>query len=190
VHLERIIPIPSTGQFTVALTRKAIDEVEGVAAEKQRYKTRREFWTQILAAAAQRMSLFQSTLPGTQSWIGASSGCRGVTFNFVAGRAYGRAEIYIDRGDKEQSDFVFDQLFAQKGAIETAFGGVLVWEKLDDKRANQIESEVEGNIFEASRWRAMIDFMVDAMARLEAAFRAPLSAIGQQLQDGTSRPVA
>jgi Domain of unknown function (DUF4268) len=67
---------------------------------------------------------------------------------------------------------------------------VLVWEKLDDKRANQIESEVEGNIFEASRWRAMIDFMVDAMARLEAAFRAPLSAIGQQLQDGTSRPVA
>jgi hypothetical protein len=105
-----------------------------------------------------------------------------VTYNFVAGKPYGRAEIYIHRGDKEQSDLIFDRLFEQKNAIETAFGGLPVWEMLHDKRANRIKAGVECNLFEPAQWPAMIDFMVNAMVRLEAAFPTPLSTVVQAPQ--------
>jgi hypothetical protein len=65
-----------------------------------------------------------------------------------ASRTYGRAEVYIDRGDGEQNTFVYNQLHAQKAAIEAAFGSELTWEPLEGRRACRIKSEMAGNIFD------------------------------------------
>ena len=105
-------------------------------------------------------------------------------FNFVAGKAYGRAELYIDRSDKEENKLIFDLLYAKKESIENAFGGALTWEQLEDRRACRIKCEMPGNIFDPDQWSTLIKFMTDAMVRMEKTFKEPLADINRQLQNG------
>jgi len=175
LNVEQIIPTKDVEQFMIGIADKALDEIEGVTEEKHRHKVRREFWAEVLRAMASKSSLYQNISPGPQGWIGAGSGVRGVGLNFAAGKSYGRAELYIDRGERDENKWIFDQLFAQKDIIEKTMGRELVWERLDDKRASRIECEKNGNVFEREQWPAMIDFMANAMVRLETSFKEPLA---------------
>ena len=182
LNIEQIIPTKDVEEFMIGIADKSLDEVEGAAEEKNRHRVRREFWTEVLRAMAGKTALFQNISPGVQGWISAGSGVRGVAFNFAAGRAYGRAEVYIDRGDGEENTFIYDQLHAQKEAIQATFGGELAWEPLEGKRACRIKSEMAGNIFDHDQWPALIDFMTDAMVKMENAFREPLAGINPKLR--------
>jgi Domain of unknown function (DUF4268) len=182
LNIEQIIPIKDAEDFMIRIADKALDEVEGVKQEENRHRVRREFWTEVLRVFAAKSSLFQNISPGTKDWIGTASGLPGVSFNFAAGRSYGRAELYIDRGEKKMNEFIFDQLYGRKASIETAFGGELTWERLDDKRACRIKSETPGTIYDSDQWPALIKFITDAMVRLEKAFKEPLPDINRALQ--------
>ena len=164
-------------------TRTSIAGLDGATEEKNRHRVRREFWAKLIGVIATKTNRFQNISPGTKSWIQSGSGVRGVGFNFVAGKAYCRVELYISRGDKEENKFIFDQLYAKKQSIETAFGGTLTWERLDDRRACRIKCEMPGNIFDPDQWPTLIGFMIDAMVRMENAFKEPLADINQLLQN-------
>ena len=102
--------------------------------------------------------------------------------NFAVSYSYGRAELYIDRGDKDENKWIFDRLFDLKSSIESTFGDGLVWERLDGKKASRIKCEMSANVSETESWPAMIEFMVDAMCRMEKAFKAPLPQLGTELK--------
>ena len=182
LNIEQIIPTKDVEDFMIGIADKSLDEVEGATEEKNRQTIRREFWTEVIGAMASKTALFQNVSPSSKGWISAGSGVRGVWFSFVAGRAFGRVEIYIDRGDGEENTFIYDQLHVQKDRIETAFGGELTWQPLEGKRACRIKSEMAGNMFDRDQWPAMIEFMTGAMVRIENAFREPLGAINQKLR--------
>jgi hypothetical protein len=182
LNIEQIIPTKDAEEFMIGLADKALDEIEGATEEKNGQKVLREFWTKIIKAIASKTSLFQNISPGTKGWILAGSGIRGVGFYFGVGRTFGRTGLYIDRGDKEENKFIFDWLYAKKESIETAFGGTLTWERLDARRACRINCEMPGNIFDTDQWPTLIEFMIDALARMENAFKEPLADINQQLQ--------
>jgi len=103
---------------------------------------------------------------------------------FAVAKSYGRAELYIDRGDKGENKRIFDELYENKAKIEKHFGRELVWERLDEKRACRIKSETEGNVFDKEAWDAMIAFMVDAMINLEKALKQPLAEMNKKLKSG------
>jgi hypothetical protein len=105
-------------------------------------------------------------------------------FSLVANRSHARVEIYIDRGDSDENMCIYDQLHAQKDAIEDAFGGDLIWDPLEGKRACRIKSEKAGNVLDRDQWPAMIDFMTGAMVRMEDAFRRPLAEINRKSEPG------
>lgn len=182
LNIEQIIPTKDVEEFMIGIADKSLDEVEGATEEKNRHKVRREFWTDILRAMTGKTALFQNISPGVQGWIGAGSGVRGVGFNFAAGRAYGRAEVYIDRGDGKENSFIYDQLHAQKEAIQAAFGGELTWEPLKGKQACRVKSEMAGNIYDRDQWPELIDFMTGAMVKMESAFKEPLAGINRKLR--------
>jgi hypothetical protein len=102
LNVEQIIPTKDVEQFMIGIADKALDEIEGVTEEKHRHKVRREFWAEVLRSMASKSSLYQNISPGPQGWIGAGSGVRGVGLNFGAGKSYGRAELYIDRGERDE----------------------------------------------------------------------------------------
>lgn len=182
INIDQIIPTKDVEEFMIGLASKSLDEVEAAAEEKNRFKIRRQFWKELLKVAASKSPRFQNISPGIQSWISAGSGVRGVPFNFAAGKAYGRVELYIDRGEKDESKAIFDELISQKATIENAFGGALTWERLDEKRASRVKAEMAGNIFDDAHWPALIEFMTNAMVRMEASFKEPLARIQQRLR--------
>jgi hypothetical protein len=80
LNIEQIIPTKDVEEFMIGIADKALDEIEGVTEQTNRRKIRREFWTEVIRAMATKTNLFQNISPGSQGWIGAGSGVRGVGF--------------------------------------------------------------------------------------------------------------
>lgn len=179
MNVEQIIPTRDAEEFMIGLADKARDEVEGVETEQRRHSVRRSFWTQLIRVMNGKSQLYGNISPGAQSWISAGSGTRGVGLNFAATQWYARAELYIDRGDKGENEAIFDALHADRAAIELDFGGSLEWERLDEKRACRIKAESAGDVFDSELWPEMIDFMTDAMVRMERVLRPRLSQVAR-----------
>lgn len=64
--------------------------------------------------------------------------------SFARGKRF-RVELYLDTSDQETTKQVFDNLYAQKSAIESILGE-LSWERIDDKRASRIALYHAGHV--------------------------------------------
>ncbi|WP_245287439.1 DUF4268 domain-containing protein [Bradyrhizobium elkanii] len=182
LNVDQIIPTKDVEEYMIGLASKSLDEVEAAATEKNRNSVRRQFWGELLKAAGSKVPRFANISPNHFHYVSAGSGLRGVPFNFVATRSYGRVELYIDRGDKDENKLIFDELYTQRASIETAFGGPLTWERLEEKRASRLKSEMPGDSFDEDQRPALISFMVDAMGRFEASLKEPLAEIQRKLR--------
>ncbi len=182
LSLEQIIPTKDAEEFVIGLADKAQEESGIIEKEKNRHKVRRAFWSELLKVMQSKSNFYDNISAGTAAWIGAGSGVRGVGYNFAAAKSYGRAEVYIDRGEHDENKWIFDKLFDQKEAIEGGFGNSLTWERLDSKRACRIKFETSGNIYDETFWPDMIEFMTDAMVRMEAAFKEPVAQLNSKLK--------
>lgn len=182
LDVDQIIPTKDAEEYMIGLASKSLDEVEAAAEEKTRNKVRRQFWAELLKDAGPKIPRFANISPNHFHYVSAGSGVRGVPYNFVAARSFARVELYVDRGEKEESKTIFDELYAQRTSIEAAFGAPLVWERLEDKRASRIKFETPGDPFDEAQRAALIGFMIDAMIRLESAFKEPLGQIQRKLR--------
>ncbi len=120
-----------------------------------------------------RPGLTRSTRTLPQNWCDFGSGRSGFAFSWVFSKGDRfRAELYIDTGDKEQNERVFEALLAQREQIEAEFGSPLEWDKLPLKRACRIYAANQGNIKDsAEQLEQLRAWGVDAMARLTDVLR-------------------
>jgi len=137
---------------------------------------RKEFWTQLLEKAKSRTRLHSNISPSIYSWIGTGAGKSGIGYNYSITYKFATSEIYFDRGKEFEEPNInkqrFDKLFQNKEKIEQAFGEELRWERLDNRRACRISYRFEGvGLKDKDRWDELQDKMIDAMIRLEKAFR-------------------
>lgn len=182
INFEQIIPTKDAEEYMIGMAEKTQDDLDSQEGLKNRHIIRKEFWLKLIQEINKKTNLFQNISPSKYNWIGAGSDVRGIGFNFGVSKTHGRAEIYIDRGEKDQNKNIFDKLCLQKDMIENEFASNLVWEKLEDKRACRIKAETPGNVFERENWPEMIEFMCDSMVRLEKAFIKPIKKIGPSLK--------
>jgi hypothetical protein len=171
LNVEQIIPTKDAEEYVIGLAEKAIVEIEDAEAEQRRHRIRREFWAKVIDAMAGKSDLYRNVSAGPSSWLSAGTGVGGVRLSFVATKNHARAELDIDRGDRNENKRIFDALFSQRQAIEADFGGELIWERLDDRQVSRVKAETEGNIYDQERWEEMIEYMTDAMVRLEKAIK-------------------
>ncbi|GBC96746.1 hypothetical protein HRbin16_02555 [bacterium HR16] len=165
--LFTVIAGPSSEQREIGNARKEFAE---------RHRLRWAFWEQLLDRVRKReLSLFERISPSTQHWISAGAGRSGIGYAFVIRMESAQVEIYIDTGDEDENKRIFDTLRARKEAIEQAFGGELDWQRLEGKRACRIRYLIEGGgLQDKERWEQIQENMIDAMIRLENAFRRPI----------------
>jgi len=182
LNIEQIIPTKDAEEYMIGMAEKVQDDLNS-SELRQIHILRKDFWLKVIQLINTKCTLYQNISPSAYHWIGAGSGVRGVSFNFAVSKTYGRAEIYIDRGVKEENEFIFDQLFKKKEEIENTFSGDLIWERLDGKRACRIKSETPGNILNKEQWPEMMEFMVDSMVRIEKSFKTPLQEINSKLKN-------
>jgi hypothetical protein len=162
--LFTLIVGPSEEAETVGQTKKEIAE---------RFGIRKRWWTQLIERAAKVSKLHTHISPGEYSWLGTSSGIRGLNWNYAVTKDESAAELYIDRGKDSEAEnaAIFDQLYANKSAIEAAFGGPLSWERVTGRRACRIRHTEPTGGYRSSEedWPRIQDATISAMSRLEKA---------------------
>ncbi|EKD81297.1 MAG: hypothetical protein ACD_39C01870G0005 [uncultured bacterium] len=173
VDVQQIIPLPEANEYQVKLREK------GQASRKQRaerYEIRQRFWEGLLSIARNLHTRHANIKPGAHNWIGASSGIRGLNFNYVILQDCGQVELYIDRGEVAENKRIFESLATSKDEVEKVFGAQLSWEPLDSKRACRIKSMIERGGYRSSdaEWPEIQTEMVQAMIKLEKSLRPAL----------------
>ena len=185
LNVEQMIPLKEAEEYSVSMAEKTQEDINSQEELKSRHHIRKEFWIKLLKEINSRSSLYQNISPSHYHWIGTGSGIGGIAFNFGISKSYARCEVYIDRGDQEENKFIFDFLLQHKDEIEMEFGGILEWERLENKRASRIKYEdKQYNVFDKECWNEMVTFMVDGMIRLEKAFKEPLRKVNRKLKSG------
>lgn len=139
--------------------------------ERERFR----FWTDLLERSKNKTRLFSNIKPNHDSWLNTSAGKSAAMLSYTVSKDWALVELYIDSGDGEKNKRIFDELRGQKIQIESEFGEELDWRRLDDKRASRIvKTFYIGGIDTPDKWPAIQDQMIDAMIRLDKAFRPRL----------------
>lgn len=156
------------------------EELEVIGEEKKEYAKRhilrKEFWTKLLDKAKEKTSLHLNITPNIYSWVGTGAGKQGISYNYVITKRYGGCEIYLDKGKGYEKPNInkirFDKLHKYRKQIERKFGEKLNWERLDNARASRISIRFEGaGLGDKENWERLQDKMIDAMTRMEKAFK-------------------
>src|ERR1017187_2811115 len=151
VEAVRIGESPAAPLFTLIVGPS--EETKDVGQTKkeiaERYGVRKRWWTTLIERSALVNKLHAHITAGEYSWIGASSGIRGLGLNYVVTQDDCAAELYIDRGKDADAEnkAIFDQLFTHKIEIDSAFAESLSWERLEGNRVCRIRHPQTGGCY-------------------------------------------
>jgi len=184
LQIDQIIPTPEAREYMIGISEKELESKSTESELQNRHHLRLDFWKLLLERCrASNMDLFSNISPGKNHWLSAGSGVSGVPYTFLFMKKYARVELMIRRADEDENTFIFEDLFSQRSTIEATFGGVLTWERLEDKKACRIKFENEFDGYNKESWDEMTRFLIDVMSRFERTFKAPLQKINQKLKE-------
>jgi hypothetical protein len=171
---EQILPIQDTDDYQIRLTAKKREEKE----EALRYKVRYRFWGKALPFLREKTSMFTNASPSRDSWLNGVSRHKGITFNPIVKFKGARAEMMILTKDKERNKSVFHALKDKKDEIERAFGGVLDWQELPDKKGSRICVHFQNyGLYDEEHWDEISNFLADNLAKLITTFEPHLDSV-------------
>ncbi|WP_077728241.1 DUF4268 domain-containing protein [Methylocaldum sp. 14B] len=177
VEAVRIGESPAAPLLTVIV--RPSQETKTVGHQKkelaERHDIRRAWWAQLVARSEAK--LHAHITPGQYSWIGVSSGTRGLNLNYVVTQDECGAELYIDRGKDSDAENkrIFDQLYEAREEIEQALPEQLSWERMDGRRACRIRISIPGGYRSPDEdWEAIQTRLVAAMNGLDQALKPHL----------------
>lgn len=157
---------------TVAVSRSKREYAE-------RHDVRQAWWTHLVVRPDAK--LHRHITPGPSTWIGVSSGVRGLGLNYTVLQDQCGAELYIDRGKDSgsESKAIFDQLAARRDQIDAAFGSPLSWERLESGRACRIRARVLTGGYRSPQedWEGIQTEQVTAMNRLHETLKPHLKSL-------------
>lgn len=177
IDVQQLIPLPEAADYET--------KIRSQSQEKKRLETARDqilrrFWAQLIDRSKPRTSIVANRTASRDQWLTGSVGRSGFNLNFSLTQESSRVECMIDmgKGSEEKNLAAFHTLLAQRDAIETHFGEPLDWQELNDARSCRICHTLTGGWkTPETEWPALQDKLIDAMVRLEGAFRNPILAI-------------
>lgn len=136
-----------------------------------------QFWKELLDSTPLEFDLFDNISPKQRGNIGKSSGVRGISFGFRVRNHWASSYIYIDPGDKDLNEEIFDDLFSQREEIEAELSYELEWQRLEDSRACRIQIRFDSyGLEDEDQWLELQKQMIEAMQELHEVF-------GPKIQD-------
>ena len=101
----------------------------------------------------------------------------GCSFCIIFGRSEARVELYIGRADKDENKKIYDFLYTHKQRIEDKFGALLIWERLDNKKACRVKYDKPVDYYNEENWSEIMSWMYAHMTRLERAIKPILDEV-------------
>ncbi len=106
------------------------------------------------------------------SWIGCGSGYRGMPYNLVVTGNYAKAELFINKGHKEENKAIFDDILSRKETIGSSFGDKLDRQRRDDGKSSRVNYWLSDEyIFNEEDLPEMIEFLTSNMIKFEKAIK-------------------
>lgn len=175
--IEQVIPTPADEEFIMKATEKNLDNIKSKIKSKKDKEIYKEFWSNLLPVINLKSTLFENSKPHYKNWFGAGvGGVSGISLGFVFSKSKLRIQLYIERSDKGENEYIFDELYKSKEQIEKDYGQFLDWKRKDEYLHCRVQFE-EPKIFSVSdkhSWDKMINLMTDKMVKLENAFKGHL----------------
>jgi hypothetical protein len=185
IDIRQVIPTPEAESFMIGMAQKEAEEQSTSSSSElqQRHYLRREFWAMALEKfRTSQCSLFNNRASSTDHWLAAGSGVSGVPFELIFSQKDARVQLNISRSDALENTWLFEHLTKYKPQIESVFGAPLDWRLLPERKSCQI---VYSHLFDGVNkdlWPAIIDWMIDAMNRLEKSIRPTLTELAIELK--------
>ena len=169
IDVRQIIPLPEASEYQVQLLEKK-SEVRKQRSE--RHDLRQRFWDGVVGWAKKKGGRHAHLKTGSYTWIGAGSGIGGLGWNLGVKQQSSKAELYIDRGSREENKSIFDRLLEHRAEIEASFPFPLEWQRLEGRRASRIATVIQGGYrTPEAEWPAIQEAMVDRIGLLEKVLR-------------------
>jgi hypothetical protein len=176
--LEPLEPEPDDRHLPSPPPPMASEQAGGL----QPVELRRRFFESMFDFVAIRRPGFRIPKFGYENWVGFAAGPFG--FYDVAFTANGavRAGVYLDMQERTATKRLFDDLEAERLAIETAVGRILSWERLDDRRASRIVDYRElRDLDDPQERRELADWAAETVVKLMDALDDRLRSTAQVL---------
>jgi hypothetical protein len=176
LELVRIGDSPSAPLFNVVVQpndwQKQVRAATQAGAATGKGALYVEFWNRFLERInAEHPDWTRSRRTNTNNWFDMKSPIRGCRLSSsFSQNARLRHELYIDSGDGERNDEIFDYLRGRQDQIEAAYGSALYWEELPNRRACRVADYKEGcEIDDVDRYEEFIGWFIDSGERLRSA---------------------
>ncbi len=156
-------------------TGKAFGQV--IQAQSRSEKMRSEFWKGFIEKSKERTDLFRNVSPSKSNWEEAATGRDGYYYYLTINKRFAYVELYIYIDSKSETGEgnrrAFDELHGEKDTIEREFGDSLEWERRENKtKYSSIRKYYrDAGLDNEDKWNSIQDWMIDAIIRLDKAFR-------------------
>lgn len=178
IDTEQIIPIRDAEDYIIKIANKKQEELELKETHAERHKVRLKFWRRLLDKMNSRSDLYKNVNPTKDNWLNCGSGYSDIKYEFIITGKNARIGLYIDKGNQNINNEIFDNLYSMKDEIENKFQHELMWLRLDDKKACKISYSLENvNVFSEEYWDKMVDFMVENMINFNMAIKEGLDMV-------------
>lgn len=145
----------------------------------------RDFFQDLIDELREKHRFTNARAAQMQNWYSFTSGTSGLHYGAsFAGKGRVRAELYIDLGDRDRNVALFDALYADRTALEAAFGESFEWERMDGKRGCRVAVYRPGTIEDAAealeeyrRWA------IEKLLRFKQVFGPRLSALVSRIAE-------
>lgn len=157
LQIEQIIPLPETSEFMIEIKEKEKEEKDKSHAVEQTEAALIKFWG-LLKRDLELHKLDFLTRVSAQPhyslgfWKGPGK------FAFCIGRQAFRVELYFSNDPDKQ---YFDSMSKYREEIDRSFDGTIIWERLENKRASRIKTEISADSFsgrfnEETYWEELV----------------------------------
>lgn len=136
-----------------------------------------EFWGQFLERFHESYEGWSKANTAPKgSWVSVRSAHPSVRYSVAFCRPQAeyqlRIEAYIDTGDEESGEALFDALAESRESVEPQLGAQLDWDRLDERRACRISWYFPESVrvLEEERWPELLDWLMPRMGQMRSAF--------------------
>jgi hypothetical protein len=173
LDIQQIIPLPETAEFVTRIQEKKSAERKERGERSQRLES---FLEQLARRALPRTRIHEGRTPDVDLGVlFGAIGKAGISINYVIAKDSSRVEVLFQRDDGRQ---LLMHLKQAQAAIAAAFDGPLDWEEKDGVRQCRVCHRVEGGWRSPeSEWPAIQDKLIEAMIRLDTAFRPRIATL-------------
>jgi hypothetical protein len=185
VDLQQVIPTPEAADYMIRMAEKDSEEKSAKGVQKLSHEIRLEFWEQALEALrGAGFERWQNISPSRDHWLTSSIGVSGCTITLIFLRNEVRVEFQLNRSDRDENKWLFDQLASDRERYEQFVDEDLEWRRIDDKKVSMIVCKKPAHGFSKENWPEMIAWLVDHYRNMDAAFSEPVRALVARMKPG------